>query len=100
MIDSHSFQSRRVAFHTLGCKLNFSESSDMARRLAQVGFERVGFDDVADVYVINTCTVTEEANKKCRQMIGRCIRLNADALVVVTGCFAQLQADKRSEELV
>lgn len=94
MIDSHSFQSRRVAFHTLGCKLNFSESSDMARRLAQVGFERVGFDDVADVYVINTCTVTEEANKKCRQMIGRCIRLNADALVVVTGCFAQLQADK------
>ena len=66
----------------------------MARRLAQAGFQRVDFDDVADVYVINTCTVTEEANKKCRQMIGRCIRHNADAFVVVTGCFAQLQADK------
>ena len=94
MIDPLSFQNRKVAFHTLGCKLNFSETSDMARRLAAVGFERVDFDDVADVYVINTCTVTEEANKKCRQMIGRCIRLNADAFVVVTGCFAQLQADK------
>ncbi len=94
MIDSSSFLNRRVAFHTLGCKLNFSETSDMARRLAQAGFQRVDFDDVADVYVINTCTVTEEANKKCRQMIGRCIRHNADAFVVVTGCFAQLQADK------
>ena len=94
MIDSSSFLNRRAAFHTLGCKLNFSETSDMARRLAQAGFQRVDFDDVADVYVINTCTVTEEANKKCRQMIGRCIRHNADAFVVVTGCFAQLQADK------
>lgn len=94
MIDSSSFLCRKVAFHTLGCKLNFSETSDMARRLAEVGFERVDFDDFADVYVINTCTVTEEANKKCRQMIGRCVRHNPDAFVVVTGCFAQLQADK------
>lgn len=94
MIDTASFEPRRVAFHTLGCKLNFSETSDMARRMAQAGFERVDFDEVADIYVINTCTVTEEANKKCRQMISRCLRHNADAFVVVTGCFAQLQADK------
>lgn len=94
MIDTASFAPRRVAFHTLGCKLNFSETSDMARRMAQAGFERVDFDGVADIYVINTCTVTEEANKKCRQTIGRCMRHNPDAFVVVTGCFAQLQADK------
>lgn len=94
MIDSNSFIHRKVAFHTLGCKLNFSETSDMARRLSEYGFERVDFDEFADVYVINTCSVTEEANKKCRQMIGRCVRINAEAFVVVTGCFAQLQADK------
>lgn len=91
MIDTETFEHKRAAFHTLGCKLNFSETSEMSRRMSDVGFERVSFDDVADVYVINTCSVTEEANRKCRQMIKRCIRKNANAMVVVTGCYAQLE---------
>ena len=91
MIDSQTFVNKRAAFHTLGCKLNFSETSEMSRRMTDVGFERVSFDDVADVYVINTCSVTEEANRKCRQIIKRCIRKNANAIVVVTGCYAQLE---------
>ncbi|MBP5364750.1 MAG: tRNA (N(6)-L-threonylcarbamoyladenosine(37)-C(2))-methylthiotransferase MtaB [Bacteroidales bacterium] len=91
MTDREIFSQKRVAFQTLGCKLNFSESSEMARRMVEAGFVRVGFDEVADVYVINTCSVTEEANKKCRQMIKRCIRKNAAAYIVVTGCYAQLE---------
>ena len=91
MIDSYSFENKKVAFHTLGCKLNFSESSAMSRKMSEVGFERVDFDEVADVYVINTCTVTEEACKKCRQMIKRCVRRNRSAFIVVVGCYAQLE---------
>lgn len=83
-----------VAFHTLGCKLNFSETSAMSRKMQAVGFERVEFDEVSDMYVINTCSVTEEANKKCRQMIKRCIRLNPKAYIVVSGCYAQLEAQQ------
>ncbi|MBQ3636378.1 MAG: tRNA (N(6)-L-threonylcarbamoyladenosine(37)-C(2))-methylthiotransferase MtaB [Bacteroidales bacterium] len=91
-LGSLSSSQRRCAFHTLGCKLNFSESSEMSRHLVEeAGFVRVSFDDPADVYVINTCSVTEEANRKCRQMIGRCRRINPSALIVVTGCYAQLQ---------
>ncbi len=97
MTDTDAFSSRRVAFHTLGCKLNFSETSEMSRRMTQAGFLRVDFDQQADIYVINTCTVTEEANKKCRQMIGRCLRHNPQAFIVVTGCYAQLQAARVSE---
>ncbi len=81
-----------MAFCTLGCKLNFSETSNMSRLMIDAGFSRVDFDDVADVYVINTCSVTEEANKKCRQHIKRSIRKNPDAFIVVTGCYAQLEA--------
>ncbi len=92
MIDNEVFTRKTVAFHTLGCKLNFSETSEMARRMQESGFDRVDFDDVADIYVINTCSVTEEANKKCRQVIKRCIRRNNNAFVVVTGCYAQLEA--------
>ncbi len=94
MTDNDNFGRHRCAFHTLGCKLNFSETSDMSRRMVAAGYERVDFDDVADVYVINTCSVTEEANKKCRQTINKCHRLNPNATVVVTGCYAQLQAEK------
>lgn len=94
MTDNDSFSPRRVAFHTLGCKLNFSETSHMSRQMVEAGFSRVDFDDVADVYVVNTCSVTEEANKKCRQIINRCLRLNASAFVVVTGCYAQLQPER------
>ncbi len=94
MIDNETFSRKTVAFHTLGCKLNFSETSEMARRLQERGYSRVDFDEVADIYVINTCSVTEEANKKCRQVIKRCIRRNGDAFVVVTGCYAQLEAQQ------
>lgn len=97
MIDSYSFENKKVAFHTLGCKLNFSESSAMSRKMSEVGFERVDFDELADVYVINTCTVTEEANKKCRQMIKRCVRRNANAFIVVVGCYAQLEPRQVAE---
>lgn len=97
MIDSYSFENKKVAFHTLGCKLNFSESSAMSRKMSEVGFERVDFDEVADVYVINTCTVTEEACKKCRQMIKRCFRRNRDAYIVVVGCYAQLEPQQVAE---
>ncbi len=69
----------------------------MSRRMTDAGFQRVDFDEIADVYVINTCTVTEEANKKCRQTISRCKRKNPNATIVVTGCYAQLQASKISE---
>ena len=86
-----------VAFHTLGCKLNFSETSAMRRHFVESGFVCVDFDAFSNVYVINTCSVTEEANKKCRQMIKRCIRINPDAYIVVTGCYAQLEAKQVAE---
>ncbi|MBQ2321995.1 MAG: tRNA (N(6)-L-threonylcarbamoyladenosine(37)-C(2))-methylthiotransferase MtaB [Bacteroidales bacterium] len=94
MTDNDAYLHHTVAFHTLGCKLNFSETSDMSRRMTNAGFERVDFDQYADIYVINTCTVTEEANKKCRQIINRCKRHNPDAFIVVTGCYAQLQSER------
>ncbi len=86
---------KRIAFHTLGCKLNFTESSALAQRFEQAGFTVVPADTQADIYVINTCTVTAEAEKKCRQFIHRLHRLHPQAEIAVTGCFAEL----RSEEL-
>lgn len=94
MIDDSSFEHKSAAFHTLGCKLNFSETSEMSRRMANAGYEKVDFDSVADVYVINTCSVTEEANRKCRQIIHRCTKRNPNAKIVVTGCYAQLEAEQ------
>jgi threonylcarbamoyladenosine tRNA methylthiotransferase MtaB len=82
---------KTIALHTLGCKLNFSETSAMARLLEQEGFEKRGFDDLADVYVINTCSVTENADKECRQLVRRIQRKAPDATVVITGCYAQLK---------
>lgn len=86
---SHSINNR-VAFVTLGCKLNFSESSTLAREFTESGFSYVSADSVADIYVINTCSVTENAEKKCRNIIRRVNRQNKDAIVAVTGCYAQL----------
>lgn len=80
-----------VAFHTLGCKLNFSETSSISRLLETEGFEKKDFDDEADVYVINTCSVTENADKECRQLVRRIQRKAPSSLVVVTGCYAQLK---------
>ena len=82
---------RRVSFHTLGCKLNFSESSTLARQFEQGGFERVGSNEPADICVINSCSVTEHADKKCRNIIRRLHRKNPDAIIAVTGCYAQLK---------
>ena len=81
---------RRVSFHTLGCKLNFSESSTLAREFEACGYERVGANDVADVYVINSCSVTEHADKKCRNIIRKLHRRNPDAVIAVTGCVSGL----------
>jgi len=83
--------SRTVAFHTLGCKLNFSETSSLSRLLENEGFEKKEFDDLADVYVINTCSVTDNADKECRQIVRRIQRKAPESLVVITGCYAQLK---------
>ena len=82
---------RTVAFHTLGCKLNFSETSSLSRLLEQEGFEKKSFDDLADVYVINTCSVTDNADRECRQLVRRIQRKSPESLVVITGCYAQLK---------
>ncbi|RTL56644.1 MAG: tRNA (N(6)-L-threonylcarbamoyladenosine(37)-C(2))-methylthiotransferase MtaB [Sphingobacteriales bacterium] len=82
---------RSVALHTLGCKLNFSETSTLSRRLEQEGFQKKSFDDIADVYVINTCSVTDNADKECRQIVRRIQRNAPDSFVVIIGCYAQLK---------
>ncbi|MDX5426842.1 MAG: tRNA (N(6)-L-threonylcarbamoyladenosine(37)-C(2))-methylthiotransferase MtaB [Bacteroidota bacterium] len=82
---------KRVAFHTLGCKLNFSETSTIARDFDANGYGRVGFDEPADVYVINTCSVTQNADKECKTWVRSALKKNPDAFVVVVGCYAQLQ---------
>ncbi|MFN3795270.1 MAG: tRNA (N(6)-L-threonylcarbamoyladenosine(37)-C(2))-methylthiotransferase MtaB [Chitinophagaceae bacterium] len=84
-------EKRSVAFHTLGCKLNFSETSTLSRLLEADGFEKRSFDDHADVYVINTCSVTDNADKECRQLVRRIQRKAPESLVVITGCYAQLK---------
>src|SRR5688572_19916397 len=88
---------RSVAFHTLGCKLNFSETSTLSRTLEAEGFLKKRFDDKADVYVINTCSVTDNADKECRQLVRRIQRKSPESLVVVTGCYAQLKPKEISE---
>jgi threonylcarbamoyladenosine tRNA methylthiotransferase MtaB len=82
---------KTVAFHTLGCKLNYSETSTLSRLLEKEGFEKRDFDQPADVYVINTCSVTENADKECRYLVRRIQRQAPESLVVITGCYAQLK---------
>ncbi len=82
---------KSVAFHTLGCKLNFSETSTISRLLEQEGYEKKAFEDIADVYVINTCSVTDNADKECRQLVRRIQRKSPGSTVVITGCYAQLK---------
>jgi threonylcarbamoyladenosine tRNA methylthiotransferase MtaB len=90
-------ESRTVAFHTLGCKLNFSETSSLSRILENEGFEKKEFDDLADVYVINTCSVTDNADKECRQLVRRIQRKAPESFVVITGCYAQLKPKEIAE---
>ena len=82
---------RTAAFYTLGCKLNFSETSTIARDLEEVGFARVEFEKGADIYIINTCSVTDQADKKCRNIVRKALKYNPNAFVVVIGCYAQLK---------
>lgn len=83
-----------VALHTLGCKLNFSETSAIGNQFLKNGFNVVEFKDKADVYVFNTCTVTQSAERECRQLVRRALKQNPDAFVIVTGCYAQLRPDE------
>ncbi|MBD3582795.1 tRNA (N(6)-L-threonylcarbamoyladenosine(37)-C(2))-methylthiotransferase MtaB [Flavobacterium selenitireducens] len=82
---------KKVAFYTLGCKLNFSETSTIARSFQDEGFDRVEFEDVADIYVINTCSVTENADKQFKQVVRKAMKLNDKAFVAAVGCYAQLK---------
>lgn len=82
---------KTVALHTLGCKLNYSETSTISRFLEEDGFIKKDFNEVVDVYVINTCSVTENADKECRQLVRKIQRKSPGSMVVVTGCYAQLK---------
>ncbi len=84
----------KVAFYTLGCKLNFAETTTIGKQFLNKGFEIVDYNDQADVYVINTCTVTENADRECRQIVRRALRNNPDGYVIVTGCYAQLRPEE------
>lgn len=88
---------KKVALHTLGCKLNFSETAAIGKQFTTRGFSVVEFSDHADVYVLNTCSVTENAEKECRQVIRRSLRINPEAFVIVTGCYAQLRPEEISQ---
>lgn len=90
-------QAKTVAFHTLGCKLNYSETSTLSRMLETDGFVKKDFEDEADVYVINTCSVTENADKECRQLVRRIQRRAPGSMVVITGCYAQLKPKEIAE---
>lgn len=90
-------QYKKVAFYTLGCKLNFSETSTIGRTFQEAGFAKVDFDAAPDVFVINTCSVTENADKKCRQLVKRAMKSNPDGFVAIIGCFAQLKPTEISE---
>jgi len=85
---------KKVAFYTLGCKLNFSETSTIARNFQDEGFERVDFEEVADMYVINTCSVTENADKQFKQVVKKALKLNDKAFVAAVGCYAQLKPEE------
>lgn len=85
---------KTAAYHTLGCKLNFAETSTIARNLTDEGFAKVGFDEKADVYVINTCSVTENADRECKFHVKRALKANPEGLVVVVGCYAQLKPEE------
>ena len=94
MIDTSAFQGKTATYYTLGCKLNFSETSTFGKMLQELGVRTAAKGEKADICLINTCTVTEVADKKCRQQIHRMVRENPGAFVVVTGCYAQLEAEE------
>ena len=87
----------KVALHTIGCKLNFSETSTIGNQFLNRGFQVVEFSEKADVYVFNTCSVTENAEKECRQLVRRALKQNPEAFIIVTGCYAQLRPEDISK---
>ncbi len=89
-----NYEGKKAAFYTLGCKLNFSETSTIAGAFKEVGFERVGFEEEADVYVINTCSVTNQGDKASRNIVRQAVKKNPDAMVIVVGCYSQLKPDE------
>ena len=89
-------QYERVAFYTLGCKLNFSETSTIARLFEDGGFAKVDFEDQPDIFVINTCSVTENADKKCKQLVKRAKKISPESMVIILGCYAQLKPEEIS----
>lgn len=88
---------KKVAFYTLGCKLNFSETSTIARNFEDGGFAKVDFYDNPDIFIINTCSVTENADKKCKQLVKKALSLNPDAFIAIIGCYAQLKPQEIGE---
>lgn len=99
MIDKSVFKDKKAVYYTLGCKLNFSETATIERQLQEAGIRTAKRGEKADICIINSCAVTQEAEKKCRQAIHKLVRQNPGAFVVVTGCYAQLSAEKLSKEL-
>lgn len=88
---------KKVAFYTLGCKLNFSETSTIGRLFENAGYAKVDFEDMPDIFVINTCSVTENADKKCKQLVKRAKKINPDSFVAIIGCYAQLKPEEISK---
>ena len=82
---------KKVAFHTLGCKLNFSETSTISRQFKAAGWSSVDFPQPADVYIVNTCSVTENADRECRTIVNRAMAANQEAKIIIVGCYAQLK---------
>jgi threonylcarbamoyladenosine tRNA methylthiotransferase MtaB len=91
------FYNRKVAYHTLGCKLNFSETSAIARAMTDQGFQKVDFSETADYYIINTCSVTENADKETKYVVKNALRTNPEAKIIVVGCYAQLKPEVISQ---
>src|SRR6478735_2680464 len=88
---------KKVAFYTLGCKLNYSETSSIARMFEQKGYAKVEFNESPDIFIINTCSVTENADKKCRKIVREAQAISPDAYVAIIGCYAQLKPKEISE---
>src|ERR1700712_5671480 len=89
--------SKKVAFYTLGCKLNYSETSTIGRLFSKNGFNTVDFTDTPDIYVINTCSVTENADKKCKKIVSEALKISPNAFVTIVGCYAQLKPKEIAE---
>jgi len=88
---------KKIAYYTLGCKLNFSETSTISRSLSDLGYAKVDFEENADIYIINTCSVTKNADKKCRALVRQIKKRNTQSKVIIIGCYAQLKPKSISE---